>query len=313
MTRWQAGLITLALGLLLAGCGKPLTPGAPSNVVVAPATAPADGQLGLPMFGPQSCPKDGVPGVDGALPTEESSIPEDFTTAWVLRCRSEIRELPDKGKWTVLITERADTPAAELVAELRKPSDPRTNNPCTLELVIAPPVLLVDRSGKAIRPVVPTDGCGKPRAEALASINGLTFRVLSETPVGLVQTPRSATTGCPDSYKDLIYLEPRAQPAPARQAFPVVTKDVRICVYQSAGEVGKLISGRTIGDGVLVESLDKAGPAAACPTAHTRFATVSPVDSSEGVVVELDGCHRMLRADHTLGQLDAATVAKIAG
>jgi hypothetical protein len=309
-------VIALAIGLLLAGCGKRVAPGAPpGSDGFGVATAQATAMRGTPMMlGPQTCPKDaGVPGVDGSLPNEPASIPDDFTTAWVLRCRTEVRDLPDKGNSVVLITERADGSASELVAELRKPSDPRTSNPCTLEMVVAPQVLLVDASGKAILPIVPTDSCGKPRREALAALTGMTFRVLSETPLNQIQVPQAAATACRNPSKDLIAVETQAQPGPAKQVFSVVTKDVTICVYQSDGAAGKLISGRTIGDGALVESLDKAGPAAACAAAHTRFATVSPADGSNGVMVELDGCHRMLRADHTLGQLDAATVAKIAG
>jgi hypothetical protein len=262
------------------------------------------------------CTKDAVPGVAG-MPTERSPIPDGFATAWVLRCRSETRDLPGKGKWTVSIVERADTPATELVAELRKPSDPKTQDPCTLELVTPPYFLLVDASGKAILPSVPTDGCGKPKRDATKPLDGMSFRVLSETPVGQVQSQRSIDTGCPDGYKDMIAIVAgSARATPATPVWGVPVEALRLCVYVTDGaeQVGHLAAAKTIdGDAAraLIDLFDKVGPAAACAAPHTRFATLSPNGTTNSAVVELDGCNRLLRPDNTLGQLSATTVAAI--
>jgi hypothetical protein len=311
--------IVVVLALLLGGCGKAVPPGAPpengTGVVVAPAM-PRD-SIGL--GGAPACRKDAIPGLDpAAVPAERAPIPEGFATAWVVRCRDEIRDVPGKGKWTVSVVERADTPATELVAELRKPSDPRSDGACTMELRVPPYFLLVDSAGRVILPAVPDDSCGQPRVEATKPLERLDFRVVSETPRTQVQSQRSVDSDCPDMYKDMIAItEDTARPAPATAAWTTAVEALRLCVYRAEADlVGRLATTSVIGPAParhVVELLGKAGPAAPCASPHTRFATLAPAGTTSSVMVELDGCHRLLRQDGTLGQLDAATVTAITG
>ncbi|TCO47358.1 hypothetical protein [Actinocrispum wychmicini] len=288
--RWKAWVT--AVVLVVAGCGHATpTTGAGAAVEVTP-----------------TCPTDTENVTRGA-------VPDGFVTAWVLRCRSEVRDVPDKGKWAVRIEERADTAAPDLIAQLRRPSDPAWNGACSMELVVPPYFVLVDAAGKAIVPDIPRDGCRKPRREAIAAVNALPFHVVSETQVNQVQSQQSIESGCSDARKNTVALS-EGRPGSPTPTWPKAVTTIRVCVYDhvtvDSVPVGKLASARTVsGDAAktLTDALDKAGPAAACTTQASRFAYL--MAGGDGPTVELDGCHRMLRQNNTLGQLDDATLALI--
>jgi hypothetical protein len=247
--------------------------------------------------------------------TRRGRIPEDFVTAWVLRCRSETRDVPGQGKKIFQIAERADTGAAELVARLRRPSEPRTDGPCPAIMVVAPYFVLVNADGRGILPAVPANACGQPNLELVKPLDSMAFRVLSEVATGQAQSQNSADTGCSDSWKDLVALEERtARPGPARHLWSYPVSSVRVCVYDriSGGDlpVGRLAGGRSLAAEdarLLLDALDGVGPAGACTAPHTRIAVVH--GGAQWAVAELDGCRRLLRPDHTLGQLDERVVA----
>jgi hypothetical protein len=155
MSRWKPSLATILLAVTLAACGSQ----APSGN--APVRAAA--------FGSPACPTADKPGPD------RGAVPDGFVTAWVLRCSSTFFNLRD-GETIPPVGERADTPADELVAALRKPSDPPSQGHCTAELINPPYLMLVDASGRAVAPAIPIDGCGKPRRDVLAALEKLPFR-----------------------------------------------------------------------------------------------------------------------------------------
>jgi hypothetical protein len=98
--------------------------------------------------------------------------------------------LPGKGEWEVLVAERTDTPATALVDLLRQPSKPADPHEiCAADLELVPYFALVDGSGTVIQPAMPTDGCGKPQAAAVAALNALPFRALSTTPSAPIEVP----------------------------------------------------------------------------------------------------------------------------
>lgn len=125
-----------------------------------------------PRFVAPVCPATAMPGLEE--PATGTAIPEDFEVAWVLRCGAA-----HGGS----VTERADTSATELLAELRRPSDPRTNDVCPTSLIMPPYLFLVDATGRAVHPAVPTDGCGQPRESAREAVAALDFREESRTPL----------------------------------------------------------------------------------------------------------------------------------
>lgn len=287
----RLGIVALLLGAAV-GCGQP----------VGERSADA-----APVWVDPACPEDTTPlGIDD----ERGGIPEDFVTAAVLRCRDEVRDVPGDGSWSVRVTERADTPAAELVEMLRKPSDPLPDDElCPAVAYVPPYFLLVDADGRALVPAVPTSACGQPRPEVEDFLDGLDYRVVAETPVARTQSQESVDTGCTDAWKDGIAIGP---PSPGPAAPSGLAGKIRVCVYGAIeGEgtpVGHLEGGHTASE-TLVDVLDSAGPAAPCDKPHSRFAVLKPeTGDAAWAEVELDGCLRVLRSNNTLGQLDQRAI-----
>lgn len=287
--------VTLVLGTAM-GCGRNASP---------PGRQGTD-EPGPPVWAEPECP------APRPLQTEDrGGIPDGFVTAWVLRCRTEIREAPGKPGEIVRITERADTSAADLVHLLRRPSDPPSNGPCPLVAVFPPYFLLVDTDGRAILPAVPTNGCGQPRDDILDTLDALPFHTVSETLEHTTQSQLSAETGCSDTWKDMIALDAdHARPAPARPLWSEPVESILVCVYDrisgSTLPVGRLDTGQEVTGApaaALRDALDAAGPAADCSTPHTRFAVLTPEGLADWAMAELDGCQRVRRPDGTLGQL----------
>ena len=308
---WKACVGTLLLALVVGGCGAVTSRGEGGG---SPATAAP------PVWGEPSCP-DQISDIDGSTSTTRSSIPGDFVTSWVLQCRRDIRDVPGQGRWMVIVAERADTPASDLVGQLRQASEPPSADQCPAILVVPPYFALVDPTGKALLPVMPTDGCGFPREEARAALEALPFRVLSETRVKQLESQQSIDSGCAESWKDeLVINAGGATPGPATPVWPTPADALRVCLYDTGRgtdePVGQFASGRTItGDEArtLSDALGRAGPATACSTPHTRFAVVTRDGAAQWAVAELDGCRRLLRPDNTLGQLDAFAIGALIG
>jgi hypothetical protein len=246
----------------------------------------------------------------GKQEPKRGAVPADLVTVAVMRCRTGFSKIEGRGEWTTVITEKADTSADDLVAQVRKPSEPHTDKPCTADYIAPPYFLLINAEGKAVLPQVPQDECGKPKIEVRDALNALPYKTISETPMAQGQSQLAIDTGCSGSWKDLLAIDGISyKPGPATKVLRGPGQ-VRVCVYQSDGEVGELVAGHTVPAEQLT-TLDSAGPAAPCETKHTRFATLTG-DSGGDAMVELDGCHRLIRPDQTLGQLDAAAVAGLA-
>ena len=221
----------------------------------------------------------------------------------------------------VLVAERADTSASDLVDQLRRPSDSSsTPTPCRAMLVIPPYFALVDPAGKALLPAIPTDECANPREEARTALEALPFRVLSETRVRQLESQQSIDSGCSEFWKDELTIDAgHAKPGPATPLWPTPAA-LRVCIYDTSRStedlVGQFASGRTLtGDAAktLSDALGKAGPATACSTPHARFAVVNLDSTGQRAVAALDGCRHVLRPNNTIGQLDASAIDALIG
>jgi hypothetical protein len=130
---------------------------------------------------------------------------------------------------------------------------------------------------------------------------------VSEKRLGQTTSQLSVETGCSDSWKDTIAID-AGTAAPARELWSAPVGPVRVCVYDRIGgepPTGRLTSGHVITEtSALTEALDTAGPASDCATRHTSFAVLTTDDQAAWAIVELDGCLRLQRPDHTLAQLD---------
>lgn len=175
---WRMPLLAFVLTVGLAGCGR--TTHAP--------TGPAPAGEGFPV--PATCPAYDS-GASGPTPPAQPVPLAELRVAWVLRCSSEVRTQPDGTRWVTLITERADTSAADLIAQLRQPSDPQASgNQCTAELVKLPYFVLVDEEGHAVTPKAPTDSCGRPKVGVSQALTALTFRTIQVTPARQLSSGR---------------------------------------------------------------------------------------------------------------------------
>jgi hypothetical protein len=302
MLRLLAGAAAVAL---LAGCASATPRGTPG----AASTAPS------PVTVSAACPASITQSGRPAQP-EGGRVPAAATIASVLRCRVEIQRVIGKGQWQVRLTEHAVGPAAELRAALNRPSEPPTSGPCPAIGMIVPYFVLIDTAGKAYLPSLPHTACGLPQGQVIQALNALPFTVISRMPIRQVESELAPQTGCSQSWKDVISIEasstssPSSSAGPARQ-WPSPSTMVRVCSYLTSpgDDSGQLAAGRLLNrteTGMLERVIPGLRPAVACSAKHTRFAVVNPVQATgEPWYVELDGCHRVLRADHTLVQATA--------
>ncbi|MGI5485621.1 hypothetical protein [Microtetraspora malaysiensis] len=264
-----------------------------------------------------SCPKRPNPPLPGV---PRQPLPDGFVPVQVIRCRWEFRYLPGKGDWEVVIQEHVDGPATELMTELRRPSERSLfDQACTLEGFLVDYFVVVDSSGSAVLPDVPTSACGEPFPSALAAIRSLPYHVDNQIPIRRVESEKAFRAGCSDKYPDI--LRRWGRPGAARQIWNPPPQGLRVCVYRitkktpDTAQTWNMVEGRLESSRILQGSrlrtlfngLD-AAPASDCTSDHTQFAVLNPGQYSQAYVA-LDGCHNLLRPDGTLGRLTPDAVA----
>jgi hypothetical protein len=163
--------------IILAGCAGPARPpgrlAAPSAPVPVPPTCPSPPASAVPFD-----PTFGNAGPGG-------TVPAGFAPVAALRCsivgHARTPGAPG-GRPVTVIEERTSTGLDGLLDVLRLPWATAGSPVCPASLVAAPYVVLVGADGRAIRPALPRDGCGQPRAEVLAVITALPWRAPAEQP-----------------------------------------------------------------------------------------------------------------------------------
>jgi hypothetical protein len=303
--RWVAGILT---AVLLAGCASTQTAsGGPAGSTGTSAARPVTVKA--------TCPPDltmsGRPSNEPGGP-----VPATATIAWVLRCRTEVQPVAGKGSWEMLLTERADGNPSALRAALNRPSERRTDGACPAIAMVVPYFVLVDSAGIGYLPTMPYDACQLPQPAALEELNRLPFRLVSSTPIRQVESALAQQSGCSQGWKDLINVEAgSASPAGPANPWPSPPTLVRVCVYTAAqgGDGGNLRFGRLLSETQttqLLQAILGSPRAGACSRTHTQFALVLPAKpDGEPWYVEIDGCQRVLRPNHTLGQATSETLA----
>lgn len=243
---------------------------------------------------------------------QRGGLPADFRVVWVLRCREETRDIAGRGRWSVTVRERADTSAEQLLVELRKPDEsPGWGMGCGPGFPVVPYFALVGHDGRVLVPSTPRDTCsGGTLPGLLPALEALPYRVLSERLDRQVFS-EAVKFGCQDEAS---FAATKAKPGKNRTVWLRPAR-LRVCLYQVTPEGrGVFVSGREVGradDDRLADAIEDAGPAAPCVAPHTRFAVVNSAQDRDRVMVELDGCRRVLSEDDTLLQLDEAGVAMI--
>jgi hypothetical protein len=124
-------------------------------------------------FGAVACP---APEVGAAGST--TRLPAAVQIKAVVRCETVQRSYPGIGSWTVQLAEVADTNLGPFLADLRALSQTRRTDVICPDLVILVPWFgVVDDAGNVMRPLLPTDACGKPQTAVIAALQALQFRV----------------------------------------------------------------------------------------------------------------------------------------
>ena len=308
-TRWAA---VAALLVTLAGCSATGTK--PGALSITSTSRPA-------RWVAPSCPSPQAPLPPGQAATSGGGIPADFHVVWVLRCESRTETLPGRGQWLVQYTERADTSATGLIAQLNRPSAPPATPPvpCALVAVSLDYFALVDAHGRALAPTVPTGPCGQPLPGVATALQALPFRTMSTTPIRLLLSQAALDTGCAQQWKDQLSIS--GMPIRAGQPelpWPTPPSTIRVCEYQRQGgtanfpvgefQFGHVITGSAATE--LAQALAQTAPAVSCTAPNTHFAILFGQTSST-VFVELDGCLRMQGPSGTASQVPRSVVDKI--
>lgn len=157
----RARWIVALSAVVLAGCGGVAEEASPGPVEPYVMSADLCGQLPA-----------GVP----ELPPQQAAIPADVDVSWVLECAMGPPALSGAPQTEV---RRADDPAVDLLAALRQPSATKQTSPCTTEYLLPFYLALITADGRAIAPIIPVDGCAKPRREVLAALGKLPLRPIS--------------------------------------------------------------------------------------------------------------------------------------
>ncbi|MBM0277426.1 hypothetical protein [Micromonospora tarensis] len=326
----RTALAVVLLGVALGGCG-----GTNNESGVAEEPGPAqivDGWTSCAKAAPRAGEMIAVPRPQTSAP----AVPEPrigrvdpgFTPVAAVLCGREIRPGPNGGQ-EQLATERRAQDIAALLAALRLPNQQVEGEvACTLDMVIPPWLALVDDRGRWLRPYLPTDSCGKPRAEVTAALAGPRWTTVDSRTVGRLGSPAAEAAGCAHQWADLVWVETRnGRPAPAGPAGPPAAGPLRLCVYQVPTSVqgGDKPAGDFVYGGPLpterqagvLRALNNRRAVADCATPASRFAVLRPLDGDgPDRYVELDGCQRFLVESATggahLGQGDD-TLAKLLG
>lgn len=237
----------------------------------------------------------------------QTALPPGFQPVAAVRCESSIRIVPGEGEWAFAEAQRADSGLATLVAALRLPSvTPSPNTICPAMAMALSPFALVDASGKVINPLLPHGECGFPLPQVTSAMNALPWRTETEQRLRQTRTQAEIDTGCSPEYKYLFDHPTANTPEPwSLVRRPGNPQPTTVCAYaiepQTANDyvaIGSFTRGAKLTaaqQSTLMTALNQAGagttPAPACATKATRFASLDGPGS--GMLVELDGCHRV--------------------
>jgi hypothetical protein len=230
----------------------------------------------------------------------------------------------DRAVWEVAVRRVAVGGVPALAAALRLPSrHARGDVACTANLVLLPPTILVDRSGRFVAPRSPVDECRKPLAAVQRAVAAVTWRVVSVRKVRMVVTPRALAAGCAMEWKNLLWYDDKFG-ARRSTGGPVTSRTPRVanvCVYRVTAaepDVGSFTRGFRLDSSQiqrLLQAVTGPGPTGSCPAVRA-FAVVTFGAAANGqwVDVELGGCWRVEREfPSSVGSADPAVAAAILG
>ncbi|MEU8255469.1 hypothetical protein AB0C06_14545 [Micromonospora inaquosa] len=321
-------LAVALLGMALSGCGG--TESGPGGADEPALAQIVDGWTSCAKDAPRAgemimAPRTQTSPPAGKEPTT-GRIDPTFTPVAAVLCGRATRP-GRQGGHEQIATERRTEEIAPLLTALGLPSERAggKNVACTLDMVIPPWLALLDDRGRWLRPQLPTDACGKPRAEVIAALAGPQWTTVGTRAIQQVDSAAAEAAGCAQQWTDMVWVETRSRrPGPAGPVARPAAGPLRLCVYQvpESLQEGEKPAGDFVYGGPLpterqagvLRALNNRRAVVDCATPATRFAVLRPLDGERpDWYVELDGCQRFLvtppiGAAH-LGQGDDALAA----
>ena len=269
-----------------------------------------------------SCPDQPYPNAVNDSDQRAPAAPGLAITA-VVRCETVQRSYDGLGQWNVQLAEVADRQDfAPLLAQLRKPSAPLTDQPCPAYLRLAPWFAVVDDSGQVARPAIPRDECGQVDGAAVAALQELDFRAVDAVRLAQILSPEALVTGCDQQWKDMIAFEAERGVSAHQQGggadLASSPASVLVCLYRAGPSeggmrAGDLVKGVTLSGEAAGRLASEAEIVSALPSGCSDADSFAVVRLSSGPIgyVELGGCHRLLTIDDRLGAASASLVAQL--
>jgi hypothetical protein len=253
----------------------------------------------------------------------EIPLPAGFHPVRVVRCVSESHMISGDGEWQYVDAQTADSALAPFLAALKLPSEtpPAGNYACTAVGILIPPFALVDASGAIVHPKLPMSYCNAPLPQVLNTLRDLPWRTETEQKLNQIQTQLEVDTGCPSPYKDMFEFPVLGTPVPWDKTRALANPaPTAVCSYTASGTgtdaVGTLAQGVKLTSAqqsaisrALAQSEQAAAPA--CSTRATRFALLTGPNSI-GLMIELDGCHRINWPDEFKSTASASLLSTLA-
>jgi hypothetical protein len=250
-------------------------------------------------------------------------LSSSFAPVTVVTCNMDQRTI-NRAVWEVAVRRVAVGGVPALAAALRLPSRHAPGNvACTANLVLLPPTILVDRSGRFVAPRSPVDECRKPLAAVQRAVAAVTWHVVSVRKVRMVVTPRALAAGCSMEWKNLFWYDAKFG-ARRSTGGPMTSRTPRaatVCVYRVGAaepDVGSFTRGFRLDASQiqrLLQAVTGPGPTGACPAVRAfAVVTLGAATNGQWLDVELGGCWRVEGGfPDRVGSADPAAAAAILG
>jgi hypothetical protein len=239
---------------------------------------------------------------------------DTFHPVAAVECGEETRRRPDGGTDGIAVEDRADDVAA-LLAALRLPDAPppspeppaddlSPDTICTADGYVPPRLVLLDGRGRWVRPGIPRDACGKPRAEVTAAMEKLRWTRTATRVLQEIESAGAAASGCDQVDTDMVWFTAFYPPTQQSDLAPLAddAASVRLCLYQVKNTdpdndkpQGDFVSGGLLPPArwaAVKRAVQASGEARTCTTPANRFARLETPKGD--IYVELDGCRRLV-------------------
>ncbi|MEU4218203.1 hypothetical protein [Actinoplanes sp. NPDC026623] len=319
---WSAAALAAGgvLTLVAAGCAGQVTGAGPAGAQMSGSAEPAPDPR--PSNAPRIHPRWGSCAGEPSMRNQNGDSDDvtslrligTFRPVAAVMCGEATRRRPDGGTDGIGVEDRADDVAA-LLAALRLPDAPPPSpepsaddlSPdmiCTADGYAQPRLVLLDGRGRWVRPGIPRDDCGKPRAEVSAAMEKLRWTRTATRVLQEIESAEAAASGCDQVFTDMVWFTGFYPPAQQGDLAPLAddAASVRLCIYRvkerepdNDKPQGDFVSGGLLPPArwaAVKRAVRASGEAGTCTTPANRFARLETPQGD--IYVELDGCRRLV-------------------